>query len=68
MKKWAVSYLNFFDNEFELLLKVVEAESERDALEAAFPGLAENVRWDNLETAKDDAFNQDWLFEIVEIT
>lgn len=65
-RKYAVAFINFFDN--GLQLKVVEAASQKDALEAAFPGYAENVAWDNgVENARDQAVDQDWDFCITEL-
>lgn len=74
MKKYAVGWINFFDN--DLQIKIVEIEESgnksydwRDALEAAFPGYAENVAFagDNMDLAKEEAFNQEWLFDVKEI-
>lgn len=68
MKKYAVAHLNFFDN--DLRIKIVEALDWREALIKAFH-VMEWVKgaydW-GLEDAKAQAFGQDVLFDVVEIT
>lgn len=65
MKKWAIAYINFFDN--NVVVKVVEVDGNwKDALEVAFPGYAEHVS-DDLDEAKSMAFDQEWGFDITEI-
>jgi hypothetical protein len=39
----------------------------KDALELAFPGYVENLQGDNIEKGREQAFDQDWLFEVKEI-
>lgn len=67
--KYVVAYLSFFDN--DLQVKVVNAENWWIALEAAFPGKLEHLGdvmdVGTLEDAKEEAFNQDWLFTVCEV-
>jgi len=58
MKKFAVAYTNFFDN--DLKIKIVEASDWREALIKAFPVVI-------MET-KAQAFGRDVSFAVVEIT
>ena len=64
MKKWAVAYINFFDN--ELSIEIIDASTWKKALGKAHPGLEEFLS-DDIEEAKYDAFNGDWMFEVKEI-
>ena len=60
--RYAVAYV--FDN--DLKIKIVEAVGWRAALEKAFPAL----RWlklMDLEKTKEEAFNNDILFDVKEI-
>lgn len=63
MKKYAVAFVNFFDN--DLKIKIVGAEDWRQALNKAFG--PKYLKSDNLVDAKEEAFNQDWLFGVVEL-
>lgn len=68
-KKYAVAYMNFSDN--DLQIKIVNAPDWKSAAGAAFPeridlDVTESLP-DNLEAAKEEAFDQDWLFDVVEI-
>lgn len=71
MTKFAVGYMNFFNN--NLKVDIVEAENWKEALSnhSAFAGYSveENTGWlpDDLETAKSEAFKADFLFDVVEI-
>ena len=66
MKNFAVAYMNFFDS--DLKLKTAWAAGWKEALKGAFPDEHENVRnIDSIEEAKEEAFNQDWLFDVIEI-
>ena len=60
---YAVAYVNFYDNDLQLKTVDVPSTDWKVALEAAFPGHAEHIS-DDLEEAKNDAFNQDWLFAV----
>lgn len=65
MKKYAVAYMNFFDN--DLKIKIVGSLGWRDALIKAFP-IMSWVSSGNLEESKETAFDHDVLFDVVEIT
>ena len=67
MKRFAVAVINFIDNSTLLEIKVIQASGWAAALETAFPGYAENLTESDLEKAKDEADNQDWQFDIVEV-
>ena len=56
MKHFAVSYINYFDN--DLKLKIVPAKIWKGALESAFPGMAEFLP-DDKKQAKIEAANQE---------
>ena len=64
MKKYAVAYILFFDN--DLQLKVVEAKGWKEALNKAFDNIGDYLP-DRIEEAKAEAFNGDWMFEVKEI-
>lgn len=69
MKRWAVGYINFDNN--ELKIEIVPAESWRSALsQHSFIGpsghLDEALPAD-IEDAKSEFFNQDAMFDCVEI-
>lgn len=64
MKRYAVAYYDF---DHELKAEIVEANTWRGALQDAF-GVAQHLpAGDNLETLKQEAADQDWMFDIVEI-
>jgi len=64
MKRYAIAYFNFFDN--DLQIKIVEADGWRMALDKAFPVLYW-VREDDLKKAREQAFNSDVLFNVIDI-
>ena len=65
-KTFAVARISFFDN--ELKVKVVSAPNWRDALIGAFNvGDYDNFP-DTIKEAKEAAFNNDWMFDVVEVT
>ena len=67
MTKFAVSYINFFDN--NLITKIVSVEGTwRDALLTAFPDMKEFQIPNNLKDAKTQAFDGDCMIEVMEIT
>lgn len=67
MKKFAVAWVDEFDHDLQLYL--VEATDWRDALEKAKPGYVENVKdCETIEAAKQEAFNQEWNFNVIEIS
>lgn len=57
-----VAYINFFDH--DLKIKIVEAKDWKGAIKKAFDLEFES---DDLEGAKEDAYNQDRLFEVKEV-
>ena len=65
MKKYAVGSLNFFDN--ELKIEIVETDSWKEALSKHSD--FGDVSWlaDDMETAKADAFDGDYAFDVVEL-
>jgi len=66
MKKFAVAYTNFLEN--DLKIKIVEASDWREALIKAFPTVDWIDRDHNLGESKEFAFSGDALFDVVEIT
>ena len=64
MKKFAVSYINFYDN--NLQTKIIEANNWKEALDKSefFTGLELP---EDFQEAKQEAFNCDSMFEVVEI-
>lgn len=66
MNTWAVSFIDFLDN--ELKIKVVNASNWKEALNKAFPGfLCYLSNSNDLQIAKAEAFNQAWIFEAIQI-
>lgn len=67
MKRFAVAYFNFFDN--DLKLTIVSAGNWRDALvEAGHIDSAVNDSLpDDYKDAQVEAFNQDWQFAVEEV-
>ena len=63
MKKYAVSYINFFNN--NLITKIVDVDGDwKVAIEAAIPDTAAYLD-DDIENAKCQAFDSDWLFDVI---
>lgn len=73
MKKYAVSYINFFDN--ILTTKIIEIDGDwKDALKQLFFQDYGNELFEgdelfkvDIEKAKEIAFDCDFLFDVVEI-
>lgn len=70
MKKFAVGYIDFYDN--ELIIEIIEAEDWYAALSShtKLKSMNEDECYlpsDSLETAKDIAFNSDFMIDVVEI-
>lgn len=69
MKKFCVSYISFYDN--ELMLEVVQAESETDAVLKASFGLAEYLKQEGIEQSlegyKQACFNADSMVNTIEV-
>lgn len=65
-KRWAVSRIDWFDN--ELTTKIVAAENEKAAFKIAFPDFNFFDTTDSLKQAKRNAFDQDnMMINVVEI-
>lgn len=62
MKKFAVGYVNLFDN--ILNIKIINAKDWKDALLNTF---AIDLKVDQLEAAKEVAFDMDFLFDVKEV-
>lgn len=63
--RYAVAHMSFFDN--DLKVKVVKGVANwKGALAEAFDITADDLP-DAMEEAQEEAFNQDWLFDAVEI-
>lgn len=65
--RYAVGYMDFFDNNLQVRV-VDDATTWKDAWVKAFPEQTDNHLPDDIEEAKEYAFNRDWLFDVVEIT
>ncbi len=66
MKTFAVSYFSFLNN--QLKTKIVRATTWKDALAKTFKGSESCADLtDDMEIAKEAAFNQDWMFDVVEV-
>lgn len=71
MKKFAVGYIDFFDN--NLIIEIVEAEDWYNALKehSKIKKFSEDECYlpsDSLEVAKNVAFNMDMMIDVVEIS
>lgn len=67
MEIWACAFVNLFDNNAVIKQVSVEKGSTwRDAMEKAFPGYVDHVSED-IDKAKEDAFDQEWLFDAIKI-
>lgn len=67
MKKWAVGYISFFDN--EMSIEIVEADSWHAALSqhSKMTDHLDAVDFTTKETAKQTMFDQDSMVDVVEI-
>lgn len=70
MKKFAVGYIDFYDN--ELTIEIIEAEDWYTALNSHTKLKSMNedecyLSSDSLEAAKDIAFNNDFMIDVVEV-
>lgn len=70
MKKFAVGYIDFYDN--ELTIEIIEAEDWYAALSShtKLKSMNEDQCYlpsDSLEAAKNEAFNMDLMIDVVEI-
>ena len=66
MKRWAVGWTSFFDN--DLTIEIIDAEDWHSAL-LKHSKIGEDP-WEfplNIEEAKAEAFNGDCMFDVVEI-
>jgi len=64
MKQFAVAYMNFFSSSLSITFQ--QGETWKDALSAVISFDANDLS-DDIEIAKEDAFNQDWLFDVKEL-
>ena len=64
MKYFAVAHMDFFDN--DLKIEFVYANTWKEAFNIAFP-LGDYELPDDIEEAKTEAFNGDWMFEVTEV-
>ena len=67
-KLFAVSYIDFFNN--DLVTEFHRADNWQTALELHTEVDAEDtahIRSMDIEDAKEEAFNCDWLFDVVEV-
>jgi len=67
MNKFAVAFINFFDNDLQIKIVEIGSAHWKHAFVAAYPDYAEFIGNKDMETAKDDAWNQDWAFEVKKI-
>lgn len=73
MKKYAVAYMSFFDNDLQLY--TVEATTWKEALVKALSennhpelaGITHESLADDIEVVKEIAFGGDWVFEVKEL-
>lgn len=65
MKKYAVSYISFFDN--VLKLEIVKASGWKDALNKAF-GIKGVWLPDDYKAAQEDAFSGEYMFAVKEVS
>jgi hypothetical protein len=64
LKTYVVSYISFFDNNLEM--RKVEAESWQEAIHEAFD-LGYFSEYNDIQNAKNDAFDMDFLFDVLEV-
>jgi len=68
LKIYAVAHVDFMSNELEV--RTARATNWKEALVNAFPLISAEALEsfpDDLEDAKDRAFDQDWLFDVTEV-
>jgi len=66
MKRYAVAFISFSDNEIEL--NIVETEGNwKDALNLAYPG-GFDFKTEDIKEAQKEAFDGDCMFNVKEIT
>ena len=69
MKKFAVAYINFFDNELSVV--IIEANNWRDALSERmrqlYPDSEPLSLSGSIKDEQQNAFDEDWLFDVTEI-
>ena len=68
-KRYAVSYINFFDNILHTKIVTVDTILWRYILLAAFPDIRvfKQLKSIGIECAKDEALDRGFMFEIVKI-
>lgn len=67
MRKFAVSYINFFDNELKTKIISYPTNNWFECLIKAFPELEDYHFPEDIDEAKENANNWDFMFEVVEI-
>ena len=69
MKKFAVAYMNFFDN--CLTVRVIESDNWVGALQKRlleiYPDSEPIELSEDIEAEKTNAFNQEWVFDVTEV-
>ena len=71
MKKFAVGYLSFFEN--DLVVEIVEAENwgkalvNHSKLKSEDDTYLEEICVDGMKVAQGHAFDGDWIFDVKEI-
>ena len=65
MKRFVVSHIHLMDN--DLKSEVVEADSWYEAL-CIYLDCDPELDTNDIEKAKDDSADQDWLFDVLEIS
>ncbi len=65
MKTYAVAYISFYDNTLKII--IVKAKNWKDALIKTFGVGSWDGFPDDMEEAKEEAFNGDWMFDVTEI-
>ena len=69
MKKFAVAYMNFFDN--CLTVRVIESDNWVGALQKRlleiYPDSEPIELSEDIEAEKTNAFDQEWVFDVTEV-
>lgn len=67
MKKYAVAFISFMDN--ELKIQFIVAASEKDAIKSLYPDYVEEDEWDefSIEDIKQRFFDCDSMVDVKEV-